>query len=81
MLNLDTEDWNEIFIGCAGGGDSVLTFPTETEKGKDSGLTPATLLIRGECPPSAQNCILVQLSSPGSADTFFLLNGNPHFHG
>lgn len=31
MLNLDTEDWNEIFIGCAGGGDSVLTFPIETE--------------------------------------------------
>ena len=31
MLNLDTEDWNEIFIGCAGGGDSVLSFPTKTE--------------------------------------------------
>lgn len=24
MLNLDTEDWPEVFIGCAGGGDSVL---------------------------------------------------------
>ena len=27
MLNLDTEDWPEIFIGCAGGGDSRLALP------------------------------------------------------
>lgn len=25
MLNLDTEEWPEVFIGCAGGGDTVLT--------------------------------------------------------
>ena len=31
MLNLDTEDWTEIFIGCAGGGDSILTLPIATE--------------------------------------------------
>ena len=31
MLNLDTEDWTEIFIGCAGGGDSILTLPVDTE--------------------------------------------------
>ncbi|GLC42124.1 hypothetical protein PLESTM_001294000 [Pleodorina starrii] len=24
MLNLDTEDWGEVFIGCAGGGDMSL---------------------------------------------------------
>ena len=24
MLNLDTEDWGEICIGCAGGGDSSI---------------------------------------------------------
>ncbi|KAG2497779.1 hypothetical protein HYH03_004051 [Edaphochlamys debaryana] len=24
MLNLDTEDWGEIFIGCSGGGDMTL---------------------------------------------------------
>ena len=23
MVNLDTEDWGDIFIGCAGGGDTV----------------------------------------------------------
>lgn len=31
MLNLDTEDWTEIFIGCAGGGDSILTLKAEHE--------------------------------------------------
>lgn len=36
MLNLDTEDWNEIFIGCAGGGDSVLTVPFQKETPKPS---------------------------------------------
>ena len=29
MLNLDTEDWGEICIGCAGGGDSSINLPTE----------------------------------------------------
>ena len=27
MLNLDTEDWGEICIGCAGGGDSSIDLP------------------------------------------------------
>ncbi|KAG1658662.1 hypothetical protein FOA52_007868 [Chlamydomonas sp. UWO 241] len=31
MLNLDTEEWGEICIGCAGGGDTYITFNTETE--------------------------------------------------
>ena len=29
MLNLDTEDWGEICIGCAGGGDSGINLPIE----------------------------------------------------
>jgi len=33
MLNLDTEDWGEVFIGCAGGGDAKLWL--------DIGLGPA----------------------------------------
>ena len=32
MLNLDTEDWGEICIGCAGGGDSSLNLPIETQE-------------------------------------------------
>lgn len=34
MLNLDTEDWNELYIGCAGGGGWELTraFTTQPEQ-------------------------------------------------
>lgn len=31
LLNLDTEDWPDIFIGCAGGGDSLLTLHMKHE--------------------------------------------------
>ena len=31
LLNLDSEDDGELFIGCAGGVDTVATFPLETE--------------------------------------------------
>lgn len=46
MLNLDTEDWNEIFIGCAGGGDSVLTLPVQREAAPPS-CRPLQLSITG----------------------------------
>jgi dipeptidase D len=32
LLNLDSEDEGELFIGCAGGVDTVITFAYETEK-------------------------------------------------
>lgn len=32
LLNLDSEDEGELFIGCAGGVDTVATFAYETEK-------------------------------------------------
>ena len=38
MLNLDTEDWPEIFIGCAGGGDSVITLDLEKEAAPTGGV-------------------------------------------
>ncbi len=31
MLNLDTEDWGELFVGCAGGRDWIITKPVTTE--------------------------------------------------
>jgi len=31
MLNLDTEDWGKIFIGCAGGGESTVELPVTLE--------------------------------------------------
>jgi dipeptidase D len=32
LINLDSEDEGELFIGCAGGMDTVVTFAYETEK-------------------------------------------------
>lgn len=32
MLNLDMEEYGDIFIGCAGGGDSTITIPLSKEK-------------------------------------------------
>jgi dipeptidase D len=44
MLNLDTEDWNELYIGCAGGGgwQFAHSFSTETADG-GTGCWRATL--------------------------------------
>ena len=47
MLNLDTEDWGEIFIGCAGGGDSLLTLPLQQEPCDFAGQQPLQLSITG----------------------------------
>lgn len=39
MLNLDTEDWGELFVGCAGGRDWIITKPVETEAIPDDFVT------------------------------------------
>jgi dipeptidase D len=31
MLNLDTEEWTELYVGCAGGGESFITLPLERD--------------------------------------------------
>ena len=36
LLNLDSEDEGEIFIGCAGGGDTIATFEYTTEAVSDT---------------------------------------------
>jgi dipeptidase D len=36
MLNLDSEDWGVITVGCAGGGNSEITLPIQMEKADDS---------------------------------------------
>ncbi len=46
MLNLDTEDWGEIFIGCAGGGDSMISLPVCHEPSSD-GAQPYHLKVSG----------------------------------
>ena len=47
LLNLDTEDWGEIFIGCAGGGDSLLHLPLQQESCSFKGLQPLELTVTG----------------------------------
>ncbi|EIE18888.1 aminoacyl-histidine dipeptidase [Coccomyxa subellipsoidea C-169] len=47
LLNLDTEDWGEIFIGCAGGGDSMISIPVTYEAAPSSGMLHYELKISG----------------------------------
>ena len=47
LLNLDTEDWGEIFIGCAGGGDSMITLPVQHESLDASSADAYTITVSG----------------------------------
>lgn len=46
MLNLDTEDWGELFVGCAGGRDWIITKPVTTEA-IPAGYTCRRYFLRG----------------------------------
>jgi dipeptidase D len=46
LLNLDSEDEGELFIGCAGGMDTLITFPYKT-KIPDQSCLAYTVLIKG----------------------------------
>jgi len=46
MLNLDSEEIGEVYIGCAGGGDSVLRLPLEMTD-TPSNTTPVSLRVKG----------------------------------
>lgn len=46
MLNLDTEEWGDVFIGCAGGGDSVLRLELEQEA-LPAGYTALDIQVKG----------------------------------
>lgn len=50
LLNLDTEDWGEIFIGCAGGGDSMISLPVAYEALPSSPMQLYELKISGRPP-------------------------------
>lgn len=50
LINLDTEEWGEYYISCAGGGDSNISFPYETVpvcKCKSGGLKVKVSGLRG----------------------------------
>ncbi|GIL58597.1 hypothetical protein Vafri_13481 [Volvox africanus] len=42
MLNLDTEDWGEVFIGCSGGGDMSLVVEVALEQQTSSSSSSPT---------------------------------------
>ncbi len=46
LLNLDSEDWGVLTVGCAGGGNSEITLPIEKEKAS-SDLTGISLKVSG----------------------------------
>lgn len=46
LLNLDSEDEGEIFIGCAGGKDTIAKIPFRTEK-TPSGYAAFKLMVKG----------------------------------
>lgn len=47
LLNLDTENIDEIIIGCAGGGDSRIVMPASHQDAPTSGHTAYTVDIKG----------------------------------
>jgi dipeptidase D len=46
LINLDTEEFGQYYISCAGGGDSVITFPAERAKA-DAGAGTFALRVGG----------------------------------
>ena len=44
LINLDSEDTGTLCVGCAGGADSLLTLPIETESAPDGGSAVALRL-------------------------------------
>lgn len=47
LLNLDSEDWGHVFVGCAGGGDTKIRVLVETE-GMKEGMVTMRLSVTGE---------------------------------
>ncbi|HDO19132.1 MAG TPA: beta-Ala-His dipeptidase, partial [Thermoplasmatales archaeon] len=49
LINLDSEDFGVIFVGCAGGGDSTLTLPIKKDKTPDGmkGLSVSVTGLKG----------------------------------
>lgn len=47
LINLDSEDDGEVFIGCAGGIDTLITYPLVTERIDKSGKTAVKVSLTG----------------------------------
>jgi dipeptidase D len=35
LINLDTEEWGQVYISCAGGGDSIIELPIQRDRAAD----------------------------------------------
>lgn len=46
LLNFDSEEWGYLYIGCAGGGDSLATLPVAREP-RPGSLSPLRLSVSG----------------------------------
>jgi dipeptidase D len=48
MLNLDTEEWGELYVGCAGGGESIISIPLTRDVSADNTqLKQITIIVDG----------------------------------
>ncbi|CAM9513569.1 unnamed protein product [Pylaiella littoralis] len=47
MLNLDTVEWGSLFVGCAGGGDSLITLPVEEEAADPASYDSYSVAVEG----------------------------------
>lgn len=47
LLNLDTEEWGELYVGCAGGGESVLTLDLQRAAEASSSSALVELRVEG----------------------------------
>lgn len=47
MLNLDTEEWGELYVGCAGGGESTLKLPLVRDDSSGTDQTLVELKVEG----------------------------------
>ncbi|KAL3935110.1 MAG: hypothetical protein SGBAC_009302 [Bacillariaceae sp.] len=60
MLNPDTEEWGELYVGCSGGGESTIACT------KPSSVLAVWKLINWKLEPSSANDLFVQCSSTKS---------------
>lgn len=44
MLNLDTEEWENFYVGCSGGGESIITLPLTRQVTNDEQKTSTQLV-------------------------------------
>ena len=46
LINLDTEEWGSLYVGCAGGGDSTLRLPVKRDPVEEA-FQPWELVVEG----------------------------------